>query len=554
MKHLIPLVYFCILLTGTLYSCKNKNNKPETPLETEAATEITTLAPINPYLANGSYALPHFNSAQTNTFIAAVKKDNYQVYSGILQEIMPVILPSITLNTPDEKYYWLPGANAIFYINVDAGHFLPMARLALSPNDNEQTQETALKTYAEKNYTTGDSLKIALNTLLGPIANQPLASLSLVDKDNTLFTIHNNDLLALSLVDQKVPAKGIEISKQLKLTDLMDKTDRLLGLRMLYDGNLLLNTQNGIFCVVSRDSLKIKNHLQIVPLQHFFGTPAIDEKNGIYALSDSLIMKLVWNGINLSLNAMDGAWNYPITYERDSLLIAKGGGVMSAPVLMGFGNDPDKLVVISDGSKRANLLAFWRDELPSDSIKNKKDRLAGKIAVNCGNYSGNDSSFLQTYHPLSICGYGAFFVNTINGYPTPRTATDFALLGSIIPCPKGVERFEWDYKNDRWLSIWSEPEVRTSGVQPAISYDSKLVLVNSFDSDNAVTGWLIQGFDWSTGSLANQIIFSSNTQYGNGMNGFFQFMPNGDLIFNSIGGSYRIAFGDDPGVNKAPRL
>lgn len=556
MKNLASFVSVCLLLTGALYSCKSKTSNPETAVEAEVKTEIMTLAPVNPYLATGNYALPHFNSAQTNTFIPTIKKDNYQVYSGILQEVIPSMLPNMTFNATDEKYCWIPGANEVFYVAIADGHFLPMARLSLSARDNEEKQEANLKTYAGKNYTTGDSLKMAVKTLLGNLADEPLPSnrLSLVDKDNNLFTIYNGNLIALSLLDQANPAKGIEITKQLKITELIDKTDYPIGLQMLFDGNLLINSQKGSFCVISRDSLKLKNHLQIVPLQHFFGSPAIDEKNGIYALSDSLMIKLVWNGTNLSLNEADGAWNYTINYDRDSLLLAKGGGELGSPVLMGFGNDPDKLVVISDGSKRANLLAFWRDAIPSDSTHNKKERLAGKITVNCGNYSGNDSNFLQSYHSLAVCGYGAFFANTINGYTTPRTCTDFALLGSIIPCPKGIERFEWDYKNDRWLSIWSEPEVRTAGVQPAISFDSKLVLVNSFDSDNAVVGWQIQGFDWTNGNLVNQIIFSSNTQYGNGMNGFFQFMKDGDMIFNSIGGTYRIAFGEDQGINKAPRL
>jgi hypothetical protein len=32
--------------------------------------------------------------------------------------------------------------------------------------------------------------------------------------------------------------------------------------------------------------------------------------------------------------------------------------------MMGFGDDPDKLVVITDGADRMNLVAFWCDQIP----------------------------------------------------------------------------------------------------------------------------------------------------------------------------------------------
>lgn len=545
-----------ILLIGSIVSCTNKTSKPDTAREAETKTEISTLPPVNPYLASGNYAVPHFNTALTNAFTNPVKKDNYQVYSGILKEVIPSLLPNITLNASIDNYYWLVGANAIYYLSTADGHFLPMARIGLSARDNEEKQQAAIQLFANRNYTTADSMKMALKDLLGDSANQPLPTnaLSLVDKDNILYTVTQNKLLAVALSDQNSPAKGIEILQQLDLKNVLSKNDTPIGLQLLFDGNLLINSKTGAFCVISRDSMKVKSKIQITPAQKFFGSCAIDDKNGIYALSDSLIMKLTWNGTNLSINTTDGAWSYPISYDRDSLLLAKGGGILSSPSLMGFGDDPDHLVVIADGAKRANLLAFWRDEIPGDSSNVNKDRLAGKIPINCGNYSGNDSNFLQSSHPLAIWGYGAFFANSINGYAAPQTVLDFALLGSIVPCPKGIEKFEWDYKNDRWLSIWSEPEVRTSAMQPIISTKSKLILINSFDSESAVIGWQIQGLDWINGNLINQIIFSSNTQYGNGMNGFFQFLKDGDLIFNSIGGSYRIAFGDDKGINKAPRL
>ncbi|MGL4292927.1 MAG: hypothetical protein ACRCSQ_05080 [Bacteroidales bacterium] len=556
MKKITTFTFTGLLIAGSMISCKNKTPKQENVVEAEIKKEITTPAPVNPHLAPGDYAMPNYNPALTNTFSNSVVTEDYQVYSGILQEVLPAMLSGMALNSTTENYCWVAGANEIYYVSTADARFLPMARISLSGKDDEERQQNALRLFSEKNYLTGDSLKGAASIAFGSMADQPMPTnkFSLVDKSNTLYTIYKGKLIAVALMDQANPAKGIEIKKQLDLKNIIPKDDAPLGLQMLYDGNLILNSKQGHFCIVNRDSLTLKNQLQIIPVQKFFGPVAIDEKNGIYALSDSLMMKLTWNGTNLSCNPADGAWNYPITFDRDSALLAKGGGTLASPTLMGFGSDPDKLVVVADGGKRANLLAFWRDEIPADSTVKSKDRLAGKIPVNCGNYSGNDTNYLQSYHILPVWGYGTVFVNTINGYPTPTTPADFALLGSIIPCPKGIERFEWDYKKHRWLSVWSEPTISSSGMAPAISSSARVVLLNSFDSTNAVVGWNIKGFDWMNGTIVNQIVFSSNTQYGNGMNSFMQFMKDGDMLFNSIGGTYRISFGDDHGINKAPRL
>ena len=50
--------------------------------------------------------------------------------------------------------------------------------------------------------------------------------------------------------------------------------------------------------------------------------------------------------------------------EAPSIKMGFGSG--STPTLMGFGDDEDKLVVITDGAKRVKLAAFWRDEIPTE--------------------------------------------------------------------------------------------------------------------------------------------------------------------------------------------
>jgi hypothetical protein len=63
---------------------------------------------------------------------------------------------------------------------------------------------------------------------------------------------------------------------------------------------------------------------------------------------------------------------------------AASHGSGTTPSLMSFGEDEDKLVVISDGNPDgAQLVAFWRDEVPLDFRQKpgtKSRRIASKRA------------------------------------------------------------------------------------------------------------------------------------------------------------------------------
>ena len=75
--------------------------------------------------------------------------------------------------------------------------------------------------------------------------------------------------------------------------------------------------------------------------------------------------RVVWTGQKLSTDAADGAWQSPYDFgEKQPPSVKFGRGTGSTPTLMGLGDDPDKLVVITDGADRMKLVAFWRDQIP----------------------------------------------------------------------------------------------------------------------------------------------------------------------------------------------
>jgi hypothetical protein len=61
------------------------------------------------------------------------------------------------------------------------------------------------------------------------------------------------------------------------------------------------------------------------------------------------------------------------------------------------------------------------------------------------------------------------------------------------------------------------------------------MLVNGY---TGADGWEVTGLDWTTGEAVQRTIFGQDN-LGNGAYALIQFMPNGDLLFNSIGGPFR---------------
>lgn len=81
---------------------------------------------------------------------------------------------------------------------------------------------------------------------------------------------------------------------------------------------------------------------------------------------------------------------------------------------MGFDDEEDKLVVITDGAKRMKLVAFWRDNIPADAkqVGDYSKRIAGIHEVTCGLPSSTE--WVQSEQSVVAGGYDAFVVNNIN--------------------------------------------------------------------------------------------------------------------------------------------
>ena len=307
---------------------------------------------------------------------------------------------------------------------------------------------------------------------------------------------------------------------------------------------------------------------------------SVDSDNGIYVASTLVttntdnssvesalgrMRKLIWNGQNIEIG-----WeaNYEACVETPPL-IKKGLGTGSTPTLMGFGDDEEKLVVITDGNKRMKLVAFWRDEIPeaappastnSGSVYSDA-RVAGIIDISCG-LSQTGQSWLQSEQSVVVSGYDAFVVNNMpNDESINQSLSQIqdmdsfvgnsilqsAVVGPILGGPQGSERLTWVTQENAglngngswgWQSVWTKENVYSTSMVPICAQvdNKKLAIVSGYNIEKSQ--WELVGLDWNSnqeGSIVHRTLFGESN-LGNGAYSIPQYLPNGSLLFNSVVG------------------
>lgn len=550
-----------LLVTGLLMTMLVSQTACTMGRAQELAT--TNVPTPNPYLANPLFAITHFDSAQTDSMpygppIGVYKVDPRKapiVYGG------PINI--ITLASTNSNYMWGAGTDRVSYVYKPNGVWKTVATYnalyeasggVFQPILNENLLKFGLSSAVGMTTTTMDS---QLKKLFGDNYGDRMGNGAyvVVSKDNVLYANYANSIYGFALKDPSNPAAGIYL--RYKLDDVVNTIEgndpppptgtRIAGISMTYDGNLIVVFTNGV-AVISRDlNPASKTFYRFGSDEYVSNSIAVDEKNGIYVASDKLMRKLIWTGSTISDKATDGAWSS--TYETSDVpppIIKFGTGTGSTPTLMGFGNDPDKLVVITDGAKRMNLVAFWRDNIPDDFVQKPgtaSSRIAGQIPVTCGFTTLPE--WIQSEQSVVVNGYGAFVVNNIpETVPTELKKANkilqVSLMGPAYPTAYGVQRFAWDPSAHKWWSVWGLPDVSSTSMVPAHSQNDSMVMVNGWTSAN---GWEVTGLDWSDGVISHQTIFGQYN-FGNGAYAILQALDNQDLLFNSISGPIRVHYGN----------
>lgn len=343
---------------------------------------------------------------------------------------------------------------------------------------------------------------------------------------------HNEGTEAVHLLLQAVRE---QTAKQLPAPELI-----------AHDGHLVVAAQNGLL-VLNRALTTIEDSYPLPSDQILTNSICIDENGGVYVASNSrtpggkgLMQKLICKDGKISTSQADGAWQAYYDGGPQAPCIKLGHGTGSTPTLMGFGQDKDKLVVITDGSKRMKLVAFWRDEIPSDAqqVAGYDKRIAGVHEVTCG--LGTSTEWIQSEQSVVVGGYDAFVVNNIN--VTNQEINDKIIgviaIGPIVKGPQGAECVRWNTKEKKWESKWTRSDVSSVSMIPAVSIKSEMVFVCGW---NDASGWEVTGLDWKSGATRHRSILGKNNR-ANGAYAIIQYLANGDLLFNSVAGPIRVKY------------
>ena len=533
---------FLVFATCALFSCSDDENDPSRDDNEPPLSEATVPTP-NPYLASEHYSLTHFNSAQTDAFPYAVKGGTFQINPDDCASTWSGPVNLMTLSSTDPDYMWGMCSDRVSYIHIADGTFERVAEIGL-PNGIQMNTEENLRKLVDTQYTSTDQLYADAVEILCKYPQMSMSNGNYVicDNENYAYTNARTVICRYKLKEAGNPKAGIVLDKQVDMAPYMDNPQTLVGMVMTYDGYLVVASGNGI-AIIDR-TMSMPPVVKLIPDdQVITNSAAVDEHNGIYIASNSrtpggkgIMHKFVWKNGKLSEDEADGAWTASYDGGPEAPAIKMGYGTGSTPTLMGFGDDEDKLVVITDGAKRMKLVAFWRDDIPEDAVPvdAENPRIADQKEISCGLSASTE--WIQSEQSVAISGYGAFVVNNVIPNTVPDKIVALLSIGPLVTPPFGVERLQWDTEKNQWYSVWTRPDVSSISMIPAISTASNMVFVNGYTEAD---GWEVTGLDWGTGATSHRVIFGQ-TSRGNGAYAIIQYMENGDLLFNSVGGPFRV--------------
>lgn len=387
-----------------------------------------------------------------------------------------------------------------------------------------------------------DEVSKPATTMLGE--NPTSGAYTLVDVNNVFYTVQGTTLLAYA---DQVPGEvnsRIGLVRSLTLpASIAGSSDAIVGLNMLWDGNLAFATKNGVVGVVDRSFTTVR-HVSLGSGETVSNSIATDSRGGIYVVTAKNMHRVQWTGSALTRDAAQGAWTSAYnTGDSGAGGGRLGGGSGSTPTLMGEGSQ--QFVVITDGAAVANIVLFWKDAIPADwqPIAPGKDRrIAAEVPVNFGDPSRAATASEQS---VVVNGYGAVVVSNdyrnvslisgSTGYDIIDQLLNGAIAissGSPLHQPWGVQKFQWNTGARKLESSWVNMGVSCPNAIPTVSSSA-----NMFYCIGASKGfWTVEGLNWTTGQSVMRKYIGALPKY----NSFYaatEIAPDGGIIYGTVNGA-----------------
>jgi hypothetical protein len=357
---------------------------------------------------------------------------------------------------------------------------------------------------------------------------------NLLDSEGAMFAFHDTTLMKFSNVgggmddlrSDIVRVRQFPVPAQL----FRSKTDYPLGLNILYDGNLVFTTNQGMLTVISRSFQVLATMALGAGPEEISNNLAIDETNGIYVVSSVKMRKIQWDGSQKSEYQTGGS-----TGAAGRL----GAGSGTTPSLMGTKPDDDQFVVITDGATLMNMVLFWRDTIPADwrGLPGKDRRIAAEVPITFG-----DPDAVRSVTEQSACvrGYGAMVVSNDYGFSLPGWLPAifnqlFVLLtGFPLFTPKGMEKFEWNPATRTLASVWSNQISCPNGI-PTMSATSGL----AYCLGRRLFTWTVEAVSWTDGASAFHVDLGWRPRYNSAYSAM-QIVDNKEIWSGSFFGALRL--------------
>jgi hypothetical protein len=506
-----------------------------------SVTPATAAAPIhNPYLAESAYPVAHGYGDFTP--LPGPVGPSRKLHAGeiIWKPIGPVngYAPIYSNPYPNGKrVIWVGGYDRVSKLDADTLEVL--TTYAIGGNTYFGDEEI------DRHIATMESLGTAQAAMYEQKLHREAyknvsANYRMISRDNELYMPHRSAAGAFSLqvygdADPSDPASGIVLKREWKLAPEVSKSS-IMSVNMTYDGWVVMVTQDGVMIALSRDfsrseTLKLPRKGEEPAEAGFFAGfvrngLSVDSSNGIYLVTRDNMHRVQWTGSKFSLDEADGAWSAP--YPN-----AVGIGSGTTPTSMGWGPNEDHLVVIADGTRGNQAIAFWRDKIPNDwqGLPGYNRRVAGVTPIRFG---VSPHEIIQVENAAVVEGYGAFFNNfDYAGFMAQPSMPGqgnadikqrkYKLTRAEIPShiSAGGSRINWDPSSRTLKTVW----------QSQVNFVNTVCTVSGASGTVYCWGkragqWTLEGVDWKTGKSAFHYTLGTSKRYD----------PMGGLIIVGPGG------------------
>jgi len=520
---------------------------PETRAYRAPANQVFAPPPRNPWLADGPYPMSHHNPAQTDVSTehgATRGKD----LTADESHTVPVTWCSapIVKKVGGETIVIAGAANALVKIRASGEDFERVSTLYYPgwSDHSDVTPELIGEVMAgiDESRRAADDTSLLLRSLRMFLTLEmwglPNGAYGAIDREGFHYTTYGWTRLLKSFDDNDVNAPlraGAHVAGRDELPEEVGAgIERVMGIVMTYDGHIAV-AATGALLVFDRE-LRLRDSM-LFPGEHIENSIAADEKR-IYVVTSKHMFGVAWDGERLSADEADGGWKSEYDVMPEGEAIARGAashGSGTTPTLLGFGSDEDHLVVISDGHPEgAQLVAFWRDEIPrgfEQKPGTRSRRIADQIRI-------QDSPLTVEASPV-VLGNGVLVIDST--YPDPpsrlgllQVLPNALLAGTTREPPRGMQKFDWLPDEDRFVADWylDYPD-NTDWMPPAVSPQTGLAYIAHKEANR----YEYQAIDWDTGEVVARWRFPDDSVLWNTWGGITTLLEDGDLL---LGGFFAV--------------